>query len=125
MGKDALECKKIIELIDEVGLRKSVSGLRNCYEKLVKEFIVNIHRDCDNALSKEFRKVFARGCCVEFSPEVINRFLGRKEEVCTKLEAIDNQIFHEITSKQVKRWHVKGNLLASKLSVKYALLHRI
>jgi len=112
-----------MELIDEAGLRKSASGLRNCYEKFVKEFIVNIHEECDNSLSKEFIKVFICGCCVEFSLEVINKFLGRKEEDILELVATDNQIFQEITAKQVEKWHVKGKLFASKLSVKYALSH--
>jgi len=50
-----------MELGDQAGLTKSFSGLRNCYEKLVKEFIVNIHKDYDNSLRKEFKKVFVQG----------------------------------------------------------------
>jgi hypothetical protein len=64
LGKDALECKQVMDLIDEVGLRKSVSGFGNCYEMLVKEFIVNILRDCDSNQSTEYRKVFLCGGCV-------------------------------------------------------------
>ena len=47
------KCKQIMELINEAGLRRSVSGICNCYEMLVKEFIVNIPKDCDNPLSTE------------------------------------------------------------------------
>jgi hypothetical protein len=64
LRKDTLECKQVMNLIDEVGLRKSVSGFGNCYEMLVKEFIVNILRDCDIPLSIEYRKVFLCGGCV-------------------------------------------------------------
>jgi hypothetical protein len=56
LGKDALKCKQVMNLIDEARLKKSVSGFRSCYEKLIKEFIVNIPEDCDNSLSKEFKK---------------------------------------------------------------------
>jgi len=52
LGKDALEFKEVIDLIDEARLRWSVSGFGNCYELLVKEFIVNNPKDCDSPLSK-------------------------------------------------------------------------
>ncbi|KAK2434723.1 hypothetical protein QL285_019846 [Trifolium repens] len=76
---EALECKEVMDLIHQAGLMKTVSGLGKCYEKLVKEFIVNIGEDCDNRLSKEFHQVYVRGKCVDFSPAVINRLLGRRE----------------------------------------------
>jgi len=37
-----------------------------CYEKLVKEFMLNISVDCKDKTSKEFRKVYVRGRCVDF-----------------------------------------------------------
>ena len=92
----------MVDLIDDAGLRKSVSGFGECYEKLVKEFIVKIPTDCDSHMSKEFRKLFVHGKCAEFSPEVSNMFLGRNEEACPQLEVTDNQICKEITTKQVK-----------------------
>ncbi|XP_050915165.1 uncharacterized protein LOC127130144 [Lathyrus oleraceus] len=79
LSKNAFECKEMMDLIKEVGLMKSVAGFGKCYEMLIKEFIVNISKDCDNKRSKEFRKVYVRGKCVEFSPEIINRFMGRSE----------------------------------------------
>ncbi|MCI65320.1 envelope-like protein, partial [Trifolium medium] len=60
--------------------------MRDCYEKLVKEFLVNISEDYDDPLSKEFMKVFDRGRCVDFSPAVINKFLGRSEEPEAEVE---------------------------------------
>lgn len=52
---------------------------------LVNEFIVNIPMDCDNKKSKEYIKVNVRGSCVEFSPEVINWFIGRYEDEQTEV----------------------------------------
>ncbi|MCI00315.1 envelope-like protein, partial [Trifolium medium] len=49
LGKEALECQEIMHLIKEAGLLKTVWGMRDYYEKLVKEFL-----DCDDPLSKEF-----------------------------------------------------------------------
>ena len=79
-------------LIQEAGLKKSVVGFGKCYEMLVKEFIVNISNECDNKRSKEFRKVYVRGRCVEFSHEVINMCLDRSEEEKTEVEVFDNVI---------------------------------
>lgn len=46
LSQEALECKEIIELLEKAELMKTVKDLGNCYEKLVKEFIVNITTDC-------------------------------------------------------------------------------
>ena len=74
LGKDAIECKEVVSLIENLGLIKSVAGFGKCYKILLKEFIVNISKDCDNKRSKEFRKVYVRGTCVDFSHKIINKF---------------------------------------------------
>ncbi|XP_050897456.1 uncharacterized protein LOC127104309 [Lathyrus oleraceus] len=93
------------------GLRKTVTRFSKCYEKLVKEFIVNLSEECADGKSMEFRKVYVRGKCVNFSPSVINKYLGRPDEAQPELE--------------VRKWPLKGKLVASKMSVKYAMLHKI
>ncbi|XP_050890781.1 uncharacterized protein LOC127096228 [Lathyrus oleraceus] len=125
LGKDVFECKEVMSLIQEVGLMKIVTGFSKCYEMLVKEFIINISKEYDNKRSKEFRKVYVRGRCLDFSPEIIYRFLGRNEEEQAKVEVFDNAICREIMLKHVKECPRKGKLLESYLSVKYAVLHRI
>ncbi|XP_050896289.1 uncharacterized protein LOC127103034 [Lathyrus oleraceus] len=119
LGKDALECKEVVSLIENAGLMKSVDGFNKCYEMLVKEFIVNIPTDCDNKKSKEYKKVYVRG--VEFSPEVIYRFKGRCEDEQAEVEVTDNTIYKEIIVKHVSQWSRKGKLSDSKLSVKYTV----
>ncbi|XP_050875270.1 uncharacterized protein LOC127078899 [Lathyrus oleraceus] len=104
LGKDVFECKEVMSLIQKVGLMKTVTGFGKCYEIFVKEFIVNISKECDNKRSKEFRKV--------------------NEEEQAEVEVFDNVICKEITVKQVKEWSKKGKLSASALSVKYDILHR-
>lgn len=73
LSAETLAWKEVVELLDDAGLMKTVSGLGNCYAKLVKEFVVNIVEDCDNPLSNEYQKVWVRNKCVEFSPSIINR----------------------------------------------------
>ena len=43
----------------------------------------------------------------------------------SELEETDNKICQTITAKQVRQWPLKGKLSASKLSVKFAILHKI
>ncbi|KAH1233428.1 hypothetical protein GmHk_09G025875 [Glycine max] len=48
LGRAALDCKEIMDLIKAAGLLKTVSKLGDCYEGLVREFIVNIPSDISN-----------------------------------------------------------------------------
>lgn len=125
LSKEALECKDVIDLINEAGLMRTVMKFSNCYEGLVKEFIVNLSNDCADGRSTDFETVFVRGRKVKFSPRIINRYLGRTEEARPELEETDNQVCQTITAKQVKRRPLKEKLAASKLSVKFAILHKI
>ncbi|KAK2436426.1 hypothetical protein QL285_021421 [Trifolium repens] len=125
LSDEALECKEVMDLILQAGLMKTVTGLGSCYEKLVKEFIVNIGEDCGNRLSKEFHQVFVRGKCVQFSPAVINAYLGRREYGYPGFEPTNNQICKTITANQVRVWPLKGKVPSAMLSIKYAILNRI
>ncbi|XP_050916704.1 uncharacterized protein LOC127131856 [Lathyrus oleraceus] len=88
LGKDVADVKEVMDLIQAAGLLKTVTGFTQCYEGLVKEFIVNIPEDISDKNNKEFCKV-------------------------------------EITAKQVKVWSFKKHLPAGKLTIKYAILHKI
>ncbi|XP_058726444.1 uncharacterized protein LOC131597793 [Vicia villosa] len=125
LAQNALECKEIMDLINEAGLMKTVTHFSKCYEILVKEFIVNLSEDCADRKSKDFRKVYVYGKCVTFSSTVINNYLGKSDETQPELEVSDNKVCEVITAKQVKSWPLKGKLSASKLSIKYAMLHKI
>ena len=125
LNKDAIECKDVVDLIKEAGLMRTVEKFSNCYEGLVKEFIVNISSGCANGRSVDFKTVYVRGRRVKFSPSIINKYLERSDEAQPELEETDDHICHTITAKQVKHWPMKGKLTASKLSVKFAILHNI
>ncbi|MCH95122.1 envelope-like protein [Trifolium medium] len=99
LGKSALECQELVDMISEAGLMKTVWGLGNCYEKLVKEFLVNI--------------------------DVINQYLGRSIEEVADLEASENEICKTLTGNLVKKWPRKDKLSSTKLTAKYALLNKI
>ncbi|KAH1205689.1 hypothetical protein GmHk_16G046337 [Glycine max] len=124
-GRDALDCKETMDLIKAAGLLKTVTKLGDCYEGLVREFIVNIPSDISNRKSDDYQRVFVRGKCVRFSPAVINKYLGRPTDGVIDIDVSEHQIAKEITAKRVQHWPKKGKLSAGKLSVKYAILHRI
>ncbi|XP_050889998.1 uncharacterized protein LOC127095336 [Lathyrus oleraceus] len=125
LAQNVQDCKDILDLTQEAGLMKTMTQFSKCYEMLVKEFIVNLSEEYADGKSKEFRKVYVRGKCVNSSPSVINKYLGRPDEAQPELEVIDNKICQVITANQVRKWPLKGKFVASKLSVKYAMLHKI
>ncbi|KAH1253502.1 hypothetical protein GmHk_04G010141 [Glycine max] len=104
LGRAALDCKEIMDLIKAAGLLKTVTKLGDCYESLVREFIVNIPSDITNRKSDDYQK---------------------PTEGVVDIDVSEHQIAKEITAKRVQHWPKKGKLSAGKLSVKYAILHRI
>ena len=91
-----------MKLIKAAGLMKTVTALPQCYEGLVKEFIVNIPEEIYERSSREVCKVFVRGKCVKLSPTIINKFLGRGTNGGVDLETTDNEVCRIITAGQVK-----------------------
>ncbi|XP_057429843.1 uncharacterized protein LOC130722964 [Lotus japonicus] len=77
VGSDVLECKEVMALIENAGLMKTVLHIGRSYERLLKEFIVNLSVEVGLPTSPEFQKVYVWGKCVKFSPAVINKALGR------------------------------------------------
>ncbi|KAH1247085.1 hypothetical protein GmHk_06G017055 [Glycine max] len=110
LGRTALDCKEIMDLIKAAGLLKTVTKLGDCYEGLVREFIVNIPSDISNRKSDDYQRVFVRGKCVRFSPAVINKYLGRPTDGVIDIDVSEHQIAKEITAKQVQHWPKKGKL---------------
>ncbi|CAJ2665174.1 unnamed protein product [Trifolium pratense] len=125
LTEEFLKCQDIVHLLEEAGLLNTVSKLGNCFDKLTREFLVNIPADCDNPLSPEYLKVYVRGKCVDFSPVVINEYLGRSTAPAAELETSMNEICRTITGDKVKAWPRAGKLSAAKLTTKYALLNKI
>ncbi|XP_057452268.1 uncharacterized protein LOC130744091 [Lotus japonicus] len=122
---DALELKKIMDLLVNAGLMKTVKDIDRCFTHLVRDFIMNIPTDCDDESSYEYRKVYVRGKCVNFSPEVVNEFLGRRLVAGLDEEPKLNRVSTTLTGKMVKKWPKKGFLPSGKLTTKYVVLFKI
>ncbi|PNX65184.1 hypothetical protein L195_g054413 [Trifolium pratense] len=104
---------------------KTVCGLDKCYDRLVKEFLINVAENCDDPASHEYRQVFVRGKCVKFSPTVINQYLQRNTEEVADLKVTDNEVCKVITGGRIKIWPSKAKLAATSLSPFYAILNRV
>src|ERR1044072_3464319 len=122
---DALRCKAIVSLLKTVGLMGTVYKFGRCYDRLVKEFIVNVSLEVGRPGHEDHYKVYVRGCCVNFSPAEINKFLGRSEADTPYEDVSLNNVAKELTARQLNIWPSKGKILSSQLSVKYAILHKI
>ncbi|CAJ2651916.1 unnamed protein product [Trifolium pratense] len=125
LKNDILECPSIVEALEYAGLMKTVVGLDKCYDRLVKEFLINVAADCNDPASPEYRQVFVRGKCVQFSPIVINQYLQRSSDEVAPLKATDNEICKVLTGGKIKVWPSKAKLSATSLSPFYAVLNRI
>ena len=100
-----------LDLIKAAGLLKTVIKLGDCYESLVREFIVNSPSEITNRKSDDYQKVFVRGKCVRFSPAVINKYLGRPIEGVVDIAVSEHQIAKEITANESSIDQRKGSFL--------------
>ncbi|CAJ2668306.1 unnamed protein product [Trifolium pratense] len=122
---DILKCPSVVEALEYAGLMKTVVGLDKCYDRLVKEFLINVAANCNDPASPEYRQVFVRGKCVQFSPTVINQYLQRDSEEVAPLKVTDNEVCKVLTGGRIKVWPSKAKLAATSLSPFYAILNRI
>ncbi|XP_057443898.1 uncharacterized protein LOC130736061 [Lotus japonicus] len=97
---------------------KTILKVGRCYEKLVREFLVNLSVEVGLPESVEFRKVCVRAKCVEFSPAVFNKALGR-----SAVEFVDEELSLDVIAKEITTGQVKKLLSTGKLSVK--LIYKI
>ncbi|CAJ2658356.1 unnamed protein product [Trifolium pratense] len=114
-----LEADKIKQLTEIAHLNEE------CYDRLVKEFLINVAANCNDPASPEYRQVFVRGKCVQFSPTVINQYLQRDSEEVAPLKVTDNEVCKVLTGGKIKVWPSKAKLAATSLSPFYAVLNRI
>ncbi|KAK2397885.1 hypothetical protein QL285_059413 [Trifolium repens] len=111
LSSEALSYKEITTLLEEAKLMKTVLGVGKCYERLVREFMVNLIEECAEEGSDNYHKVLLREKNIDFS-------------LSNKILSMD-KIAEEITTGQAKNWPKKGLLPTSKLTVKYTILNRI
>src|ERR1044072_6220952 len=73
----------------------------------------------------DYYKVYVRGRSMEFSLISINRYLNRSEVAVVEEQVPLGTIAKILTANQVKEWPVSSTIPCTKLSAKYAILHKI
>lgn len=76
-----------------------------CYEKLVKEFIMNITAECNIEGCKEYRTVYGRRKCVKCSPLIIDDYLHIRK--VTPIEKIMTKEEEETVSEDEEEHYVE------------------
>src|ERR1044072_1735090 len=114
-----------MSLIRIAGLMKTVTQVGRCYESLVKEFIINVGPEVSKSGHADYYNVYVRGQSVEFSPVVINQFLGRSEEVVNEEQVTLESIVKELTANQFSQWPATETTPCRKASVKHAISQKI
>lgn len=101
-SKDNLDCQEIWDLLKKDGLMKIMTDIGPWYEKLVQEFVINLSNECNKKGIKEFWKVYVRGWCMNFSPKVINAYLGRSKSTESDGVPSSDKVAREIITNQVQ-----------------------
>ncbi|GAA0138703.1 hypothetical protein LIER_00396 [Lithospermum erythrorhizon] len=94
------------------------------WPQLVREFVCNVSEEIVDPASFMFHKVKHRGHVFRFSPALINKHYGMQNEGITRATLKMGDIIGELTGKTLSTWPTKGQLQASNLSLKYAVLHK-
>ncbi|XP_057448468.1 uncharacterized protein LOC130740000 [Lotus japonicus] len=124
VGSDVLEYKEVVAVIEKDGLMKIILKVGRCYERLVKEFLVNLSMEVGLPESVEFRKVFVRAKCVEFSPAVSNQALGRNV-----VDFVDEELSLDVVAKDISACQhpqiIRADEVAMPKGVPISLDHRL
>jgi hypothetical protein len=72
LSTEALSYKEIITLLEKAKVMKTVMGVGRFYEKLVREFITNLTKECIEEGSDDYHKVQLREKNIDFSPTNLN-----------------------------------------------------
>ncbi|GAA0155176.1 hypothetical protein LIER_12961 [Lithospermum erythrorhizon] len=115
----------IMNIIKEAGILSVVENVGPYWPKLVREFICNLPRDVNDPKSNNYHKVTLRNFLFNFSPDLINKAYGRTNEGDTRDCLFLSDIVSTLTAGSVTIWPPKSQLGSSKLSVKYAVLHKV
>ncbi|KAH6834678.1 hypothetical protein C2S53_019820 [Perilla frutescens var. hirtella] len=123
--KTDVEGTEVVELLDDLRLEKSAYHALVFIATIVHEFYANLSKSIKDTSSEHAFSVFVRGFWISFSPTVINAYLGR-EHVVPPAPLFDlSEVAAEPTRGSRCVWPSGHSLLASDLSVKYSILHKI
>ncbi|GAA0154764.1 hypothetical protein LIER_12652 [Lithospermum erythrorhizon] len=86
-----------------------MSNIGPHWPQLVREFICNVLEEITDPASPMFHKVKLRGHVFKFSPTLINKYYGFRDEVATEATLKLGDIIEELIGKALSVWPTKGN----------------
>ncbi|GAA0151660.1 hypothetical protein LIER_10336 [Lithospermum erythrorhizon] len=114
-----------IDILQDAGLLSIMSNIEPHWPQLIREFMCNVSEKIADSASSMFHKVKLRGHVFKFSHSLINKHYGVHDEGITGATLKLGDIVGELIRKAFTAWPSKGQLQASSLSLKYAVLHKV
>lgn len=71
-----IETCNLIRYLDKQNLTQSIAFVRPCSKAFVKEFYANLNKFMTYPNCARFEKIYICGHILEFSPRIINRYVG-------------------------------------------------
>ncbi|KAL0548916.1 hypothetical protein IC582_013393 [Cucumis melo] len=118
-------CLSIMNLIEKVGLSKTISNVGPFSSQLIREFIVNLPAEFNDPSSPNYQTIHIGGFKFTISPAVINGFLENAVTLNYSPSSPSTDVLTSVLSSgTLSSWPVNG-IPAVTLSVKYVILHKI
>ncbi|GAA0172277.1 hypothetical protein LIER_26130 [Lithospermum erythrorhizon] len=106
-----------IDILQEGGLLGIMFDIRSHWPQLIREFISDLSEEITDPTSPMFHKVKLRGHVFKFSPILINKHYGLRDEGATGATLKLGDIIEELIGKVLTAWPTKGQLQASHMSL--------
>ncbi|VFQ98325.1 unnamed protein product [Cuscuta campestris] len=114
----------LLSILHSNKLFKSVTLPGSFVKRVIQEFYINLSESCVDVDDPSYHKVFVRGRLYDFSPSVINNFLGTTSNPAITLIA-EETVWNDLTNGLRDYQHGKTKVPSSVLKSSYALLLRI
>lgn len=115
----------IVDVLKDLGILNTVLNVPSFVKNVVLEFYCNLSTEINDIKSEHFHQTFVRGGFVNFSPQVINEFVGSVPFFGVTMEGGMDIVVAEITGGLLTSWPDSGGIRASCLSYTYSVLHKV
>ncbi|GAA0163122.1 hypothetical protein LIER_19071 [Lithospermum erythrorhizon] len=125
LSEASVENQTYMDILDESGMNALVGDIGPHWPSIIREFICNLSEDIVDPSSSMFHKVKLRGHVFNFNPGLINKHYRRQNDGVIGSTLKLNDIIKTLTSNVLTEWPIKGQLQASVLYLKYAVMHNV
>ena len=91
-------CLSVKDLIVKAGMSTTIYNVGPFYPQVIKEFIVNLPSEFNNASSPDYQTVHIQGLKFKISPTIINGFLENTMEPNSASSHLSNDVLAFVLS---------------------------